>query len=189
MLYFIAMLLFFPGKKNLSSKTFFFFCLVPGTIKFTCPSCVCQCWCSQGTLACEFPLRFISLFQGSLRPKCKLFLKCFSSVLGKAFPAPLTSRTHPLGFEPVTWFYWFLKQSFRTCLKQWLHFSGVASIQFSSGNAMVLFKAMFSCLGNSSVMFHTYSSDWASHGLHPHIHPTGINGPWPCAHLRVGIKV
>ena len=53
---------------------------------------------------------------------------------------------------------------------------------------MVLLKAMFSCLGNNSITFHSYSSDWASHGLHPHIHPTGINGPWPCAHLRVGIK-
>ena len=63
----------------------------------------------------------------------------------------------------------------------------VALNQFYSGNAMVLFKAMFSSLGNSSIKFCSYSSDWVSHGLHPHIRPTGIDGPWSCAHLRVGV--
>jgi len=47
--------------------------------------------------ACEFPLYFTSLFRGSLRLKHKLFVKRFSSVLGKASPTPLNSRCHLVG--------------------------------------------------------------------------------------------
>lgn len=153
----------------------FFLCLVSGTVKFTCLNCVCQCWHSR---ACEFPLRFTSLFHESVRPKHKIVSKSSSSFVRKASPIPLTSR-----FEPVTRLSWFLDWNFQTRL----HFNRVASIQFSSGNTVVLFKATFSCLGNNSLMFH--SSDWASQELHPHINPTGISGPWPCAHLRVGAEV
>lgn len=90
--YFIATLLFFSWKKTLLPKHFFF-CLVSGTVKFMCPSCVCRY--SQ---ACEFPLRFTSLFLGSLKPKHKIFSKNISSLVGKASPTALTSRCHPLSF-------------------------------------------------------------------------------------------
>lgn len=77
----------------------------------------------------------------------------------------------------------FLEQSFQS----WLHFSDIASIQFSSGNALVLSKALFSCLGNNSVVFHSGSLYLVFHSFNPHL--TGINGPWSCVHLSVGVSL
>lgn len=123
----------FSWRKTLPQKNFF---LLSGTVKFTCPSCVCRYWYSQ---VCEFPLHFTSSFHGSLKPKHKIFSKSLFSLVGKASPTPLTSRCHPLSFEPVTKLSWFLDWSFQRRLP----FSHVASNQFSSGNTVVLFKALF----------------------------------------------
>lgn len=39
------------------------------------------------------------------------------------------------------------------------------------------------------MVFHGDSSYLAFHGFNPHIHPSGINGPWPCVHLSVGVSL
>lgn len=173
--YFIATLLFFPGKKHCLQNIFSLSCV------WHCQVYVSQlCFRYWYCQACEFPLHFTLLVYGSFKPKHKNFSKLFFPRWKSLSYCPHL-QMHPFSFEPVTKWSWFLDWSFQTRLP----FSHVALIQFSSGNTVALFQAMSWCLGNNSSMFHI--SDWASHELHPHINPTGISGP--CAHLRVGAEV